>query len=228
MSTVFLLPDDSSQDVIAFDVTLAENHHGESEPTENPLEDGSIANDHIIHKPDPFVFDAMVTNTPSAGNFYETANTLAKVTISRPAGQDGANVPGSITVTGTSVEREANRIQEMWDRLERARLAGTTFTVLTTIKEYISMVISIVDLNREQLSIGMGRFHVEMKHMNFVATEKAQAPKPKEPRGAKLVSKGAQSGEDKTQAIAEMLGLKPGKSGLVSIIDGDLRFPKVW
>lgn len=215
MSTVYLLPDDPSFDAIGWDVTIRESHLGETTPTDNPVEDGSVFTDHLIHKPETFSFDGFVSNTPKGGTFYEAA-TRAPKKLSVPTYVNGGTALVQLQVFSSGIERKANRVLEMWNRLEDLRLKGISMTVITSIKEYSSMVLTSVGLDREELSIGKGLFVVSMRQITVVSTESVAAPKPKEPR-AVPPAKGGELAGGPLDALRE--AFPPGKSILKSGID---------
>lgn len=210
MSTVYILPDDDAQPIIAFHVTMNESHKGETTLADQPVEDGSVITDHLIHAPVQFEFDAIVTNTPIGSTFDEQAVDVSKKISVPIALPNGEILPYQQEILGRSLDREANRPQETYDALTRLRLSGATCTVITSLREYTSMVLISESGERPPMSAGRVQFHCVLRQIVVVATETVSAPQPKEPRGAQLQKKGAQAGEDKP--FRELLGVGPNES----------------
>lgn len=225
MSTVYLIPDDPGLDVLAFHVTTGEFHTANSTLTDNPVEDGSIITDHIIHDPAVFSFEATITESPHTGDFYGNGED-----VSIDAGVPSVVAPGVVLPTSVSVRgfgrpdwRDKNLVREMFDRLEALRFAAVTCTVLTSMHEYESMILVHHELPRGPLSLGSGSFKIDTRGIAIVSTETVAAPKPKEPRGAKSQAKGSQAEKDlETQAkefVGKLFNRTEGKSVLATWLD---------
>lgn len=178
MSTVYLVPDDPKYPPIGFDCTIREGHALTSRATQQPLESGSVVSDHIIHEPDTFVCSVMTTQQPTRVTFFGDG-------VTRPVSLgDGSSV------LGFTIDRPADLIQEMLDRLDALRLAAATMTILTSHRTYEVMRLLSIELPKEPNERGAGKFNLNFSKLLIVQTSIVQAPKPKEPRGATLAKKG--------------------------------------
>lgn len=212
--TVYLVPDDPRYDAVGFSLTSKESYQATSEPTENPIEDGGIVNDHIVHRRPAFTCDVLVTNSPMSSTFYEGSTSIERP-LSPIAIVGGAFGSTPVRARLAGIARKANRVQEMLERLEVLRLAGATMTVLWSAGRLDGYVLSTIGIERSENSIGKGVFSLELKPLEIVSTEAVKAPQPKEPRGSATKSKGAQPGI--VQQVEELIGKKPGESILKSI-----------
>ena len=225
MSTVYLVPDDPGLDVIAFHVTSNEMHTANSVLTDNPVEDGSIITDHVIHDPDLFSFEATITESPHVLDFYGNGEDVT-IDAGVPTVVAGIVLNSAISVRGFGRPdwREKSLVREAFDRLETLRLAGITCTVITSLHEYESMILVHHEIPRGPLSLGAGAFKIDLREIVIVTTEEVSAPKPKEPRGEKLKAKGAQAekslGEQVKAGMKDLFAHTEGKSVLASLVDG--------
>lgn len=223
MSTVYLVPDDPLYDAIGFDVTNSENHLFTVTATENPIEGGSLVSDHVIT--DPLVFSCETTTTESPmpnGDFFGDTGDVSSdqpySTISRePLGLGFTIIPGTVTIKGVGrADNAKSLVQAMYDRLVKLQDDRITMTVITTIREYESMILVSIGLPRGELSIGAGRWALSFRQLKIVSTATVAAPIPAEPRGAKLKAKGAQSSKAATEKANANI-----KSMAASLLDGD-------
>lgn len=225
MSTVYILPE--GLDVIAFHVTTGEFHTANSTMTENPVEDGSITTDHVIHDPIIFSFEAVITESPGSVDFYgngeDTETEVAIPTIVFPFPKVVGTTSAKIRGFGRPDWREKSLVEDLYQRLEAIRLGSIPCTVLTSLREYGTMLLIRHELPRGPLSLGRGSFKVDMKQLTTVSTATVDAPVPKEPRGAKIQAKGKQSEKEADAASKGAL-----KSWAAGLLDGDANLGKFF
>jgi hypothetical protein len=210
MSTVYLVPDDPKFDAVGFDVTMNEEHTSTTTATANPVEDGSVVNDHLIHEPDTFACQVLVTNTPLRTTFYGDGDTrLVDVTVPQFEGR-GVVIPSQSKLLGFTGTRDANLVDEMHKRLEALRLAGALMTVLTSTKTYDTMILTSVGLPRGQKTIGQGTFSLSFVKLKIVQTQTVRAPKPKEKRAFGGQAIGSDAPKDSTGDKLNKSWLKQG------------------
>lgn len=224
MSTVYLIPD-GGLDVLAFHATTGEFHTENSTITDSPVEDGSIISDHVIHDPVTFSFEAMITESPSVVDFYGNGEDVTNDVPIPNVVFPGIVLPGSVTVRGFGRPdwRDKSLVAEMADRLTALRTGAIPCTVLTSSREYGSMLVIHVELPRGPKSLGAGTFKVDMRQLSIVNTATVNAPVPKEPRGEKIKAKGQQSKKDADEASKGAL-----KSWAAGLIDGDANLGKFF
>lgn len=179
MSTVYLVPDDVSRFApIGFDATMNEAHSLVSHATQNPVEDGSVISDHVLHEPPEFSCSVMTSQQPIATTFFGDGSTRPRQL------NDGSNV------IAFGVDRPADLIREMLDRLDALRLAAASMTILTSHREYDGMRLLRIDLPKEEGGKGAGKFTLSFSQLQIVKTSIVAAPQPKEPRGQGKLNKG--------------------------------------
>ncbi len=216
MSTVFLLPDDPTYDSVGFDVTTVESHTRISHPTDNPTERGALVSDHVISEPDAFTCEVMITNTPNRVTWFGDG-VRGSVSLSVPQfGGRGAVYTAQKDFSGFHLSRTANLVAEMHERLIRLQDDRVLMTVITSTLQYNGMILVGVTLPRGPSSIGKGVFQLAFRKLITVETRTTAAPKPKEPRGAPKVAKGAQGQTDPAAATKKNL-----KSWAAQAVDGD-------
>lgn len=191
--SVYLVPEDAAFEVLDFDVTVSENHSEASTPTAFPLETGGTIADHVIHEPVVFSCVVEITETPLfAGLNLRAGTTEGSGTIQRYV--EGAVVTTPITFRGQGrLDVTKSFVSEMHDKLTAMRVQAIEMTVVTSSRDYENMIITSVDLPREALSIGKGRFSLSFQQILTVTSATVEAPNPAEPRGATLKAKGAQA-----------------------------------
>lgn len=215
MSTVYLVPDDPRFDAIGFDVTKAENHEEQTTLTTNPVESGAVVNDHAIDEPAAFSCQVFVTNTPIRKTFFADGD-VSPVEATVRAYQGLGIVRGEpLRLSAFTMTRKADLVTEMHDRLTKIRKARAVLSVLTSTRQYDSMVLVNVSLPRGERSIGGGTFTLTFQQLRVVNTQTVRAPAPKEKRALLGQAVGAPNPEEKTgDAVTS-------KSLLKGIIDGD-------
>lgn len=223
MSTVFLLPDDPTYDSVGFDVTTAESHSKVAHPTDSPTERGAIVSDHVITEPDAFTCEVLITNTPHKVTWFGDG-VRGSVSISVPQfGGKGVIYTAKRDFYGFHVPRSANLVAEMHERLIRLQDDRVLVTVITSTIQYSGMLLIGITLPRGPSSIGKGVFQLAFRKLITVETRNTTAPKPKEPRGAPKVAKGAQGQSSAVDSVKGNL-----KSWAVQLADGDLDPSKLF
>lgn len=210
----YLLPDDGSSLIVGFDLTISESHEATAEVTEHPVEEGSKIADHVHLNPRTLSLEVYVTNTPSndlGGRGVRESLELQYPRYSPPL----APTPGSLfraaknavgglvdllsggqppaKVTVLLFPEEFDRVQETHATLTDLWERKVTMTVVTSTKNYDSMVLTRVSLPRDHG--GGASFNLDLKHITTVTTATVKAPQPAEKRGAPGQNKGSQAGK---------------------------------
>jgi hypothetical protein len=213
MSTVYLLPDDPTLDAVGFDATTGENHDEASTVTENPIESGRSVVDHIIHEPRTFTCEVTVVERGIRSDFYGNASLQPNV-VKIPNYLGYGVVLQSVVKVNALLWAPGKRVLEMQDRLTALRLAGATMTILTSTREYESMILTNVGMPRGPLEGNIGKFALSFRELVTVETATVAAPVPKEPRAVPTAAKGAQTSffdelfqTDKSIALSGAQGL---------------------
>lgn len=164
-----ILIQDSPSLILTFDAAIQENHSGESDVTEYPVEEGADNADHVRPKPLSFRMEAMVSDFPIIVGFPN----------SQPEGSN----------TGAS---SGSRVQDAYGFLEKARLKPSLVTVFTKFRTYDDMVIQSISVSRSSREGRSAVFDLSFRQIKFGQVELTKAPrpsrtnrKPKENKGAK-------------------------------------------
>lgn len=223
---VYLAPDDPKYDAIGYDQTRNEKHRCSSTLSKHPVEDGSMFTDHTLVDPDTFECDVVVTNKPIATNWYGEGldRYVAAVFPAQrfiptgPVFLQGVSTREAATIAlyGFGATRGGNLVLEMQERHEALIKNAVSMSVLTSTRQYDSMIMVESELVRGANSEGHGVYHCRFEQIVIVSTRLVAAPKPKEARGNKVVPKGAQTEKapdpttkETAQSILSMLtGLK--------------------
>jgi hypothetical protein len=138
--------------VIEFEASLQENHSRTSTPTEFPIENGNIINDHVILKPFELTMTAIITDNPInslTGLVTEAATTLTSA-LTPPIGVValGAGL-GALSSIKALLTNSASPSVAAYNQLRKIQEDGNPFTVLTSLARYESMVINSMSVPRE-------------------------------------------------------------------------------
>lgn len=230
---VVILPDDSSGDVIYFDVVTTLDKETVSEKTEYPIENGAVRSDHVLVRNTIVSVEGIVTNHPVREDpikqrgvwnlkqldvaTYEPplAPTLGSL---NSAAQDAIGGLFSddpqYNARVLDFAEEFDAIQEMHDALTRLQAERTPITVIDRTGEYPEMIIVRV---HEPFAVGDGdsaRFRVDFDRLETVDAATVDAPEPQEPRGKPKISRGGQgkgkedgegNGDKKTESLLHKL-----------------------
>jgi hypothetical protein len=128
-------------DSVEFDATLSELHSGEAKITEHPVEAGANVTDHIRPQPVSVQLDGVITNSPLQQGEYQL--TIPPITPLQPQ-----RVRASTTLI-RGIEGPPHRAEAAYEALEQLRLSGTRCKVVTSLREYDSMVITSIECPRD-------------------------------------------------------------------------------
>lgn len=192
--TVYLVPEDPAFEIIDFSITLNENHIESSIPTAFPIETGGSIADHLIHEPATFSCTVEVTESPHVPMLNPSAAGQVEGVAYAASVVERVVTPVPTTFRGVArLDPTRSLVTETHERLSALRVAGIEMTVITSLRDYENMIITSVELPREPLSLGRGRFTISFQQILTVTSATVAAPNPAEPRGAALKEKGAQA-----------------------------------
>ncbi|RYF12580.1 MAG: hypothetical protein EOO40_00925 [Deltaproteobacteria bacterium] len=175
--------------VLQFDACLNEAHSRTSEPTNNPVEDGSVISDHIIVTPFELSFTGIITDDPlyASGNDISGKPDATKlVTTAVGTAASGLISPlGIITEAAAYAAYTAHQHSEKRSVLAYRALtklqAGdnnstpatlpTPFTVLTRYARYTNMVVKSLAFPRDATTSSVCVFTVSLAQINVVAPQ---------------------------------------------------------
>ena len=129
-------------DSVEFDASKDEDHNGENEVTDFPVEEGANITDHSRPKPRTVSIHAYVTGTP-----------VSLLNIATPPGF------------------KATRGKDAWKQMDKWRREGTKLTAITTLFAYIDVVITKLSVPRNAQNADGIEFTINLKEV-FTASSK--------------------------------------------------------
>jgi hypothetical protein len=182
--TSFSLKDTVFQDNIPdffIDVTLTEAHQSDSEPTENPVEEGVTITDHIDLKPLTFTMTGVVSDSPldfgaSIQGAATVAGGLAGKKIAGPLGSHAGVAAGAFAGLLTKAARGGSRTKNAFDYFRDLQSKRVPFTVITGLHEYRNMVITSLTANRDNKTGNSFNFSATLKQIRVVKSREINVP----------------------------------------------------
>lgn len=201
---------------LEFDVVTTQSYEAAMAVTAHPVEKGAPIVDHARAEPIHLSLEAFVSDTPLPSNLtdeerkewdvlptkldYSGANEPKPVALLTPGGltqaavslvASGPRLPESENVF-RSKNGTSNRGRRVFERLEFVRTNRLLVAVNTWVGTLENMLISSIGLERSMETVGGFAFQIELTQVRIVSSQFVKAPKPKEPRAAPVVNKGAQ------------------------------------
>lgn len=161
------------------DAVLREGFTGISEVTENPVEGRASVTDHIRDKSRTLTLEFVVTNTPTRVPQTQNQGTTGSF---RKDPDTGGVV---LLFNGTF-----DRVRDVFDELELARINRWLFTVETAQREYGELALEQVQTTRDATTGDAAVFTLTLRRITFAETRAAAVPRLRRQRP--VVSQGAQ------------------------------------
>ena len=223
--TSYLIPDDESDRIIAFDVITMEAHESNTTVTEHPVELGANIADHARTELDLFSLEGFISNTPLRATILDGphwsrayAKGLGLTMVPSYQGELSANEfdlpatpgvgligavgsllfgPGTASATMLSFDR-FDAIREVYEELLALQREAVPFRVLTSVRAYESLIIKRMQLPRRAEDGTGAVFSLTLGEIRVVESGVVAAPEPEEPRGAPGQGKGGQGSSPTT------------------------------
>lgn len=218
MSTTIIWFDDAGAAVSAtFDADEAETHDLQNIVTEHPLENGADITDNVRPQLPRFTIQGYVTDSPTFSD-PGVVNSASFVSLElqippyplqiSESGLIAAGVGAVVdlfsppkTPKGTLLKLNqdasvASRKKAMFKALEDARLNARLCLVRTSFVDYNDMIIEQITVTRAPIDGNGAVFAVSLKTLEFVTSEKVDAPQPSEISGTVTNASGSKNGAD--------------------------------
>jgi len=204
----FLFTRDGEFQAIVVDVTIEENHSDTAMITEHPVESGGSVSDHVKKNPDRLTAVVFVTDTPIISPNVDGANgstgpldlegASSRFTKYAKSGEAAEQKTTSYqkSVNVLSFPDGVDRVRAVYDAFRRAKDEGVIFSVITSLREYESLVIADISAPKSAKSGGSVTMTIEFREFRFVSTETIDAPEPLETRAERERRRGAQGAEE--------------------------------
>lgn len=199
--------------VVVFDATVRENHGVSAVATEHPVARGANISDHVRPERRRLSAECHVTNTPlrspnvdgASGEISALELSTTRRQFSRYAkaksggGVDLAETEETAQTVQANVlqfSTDFDRVQTVYDLLDLLCTTGTEITVVTSLRQYDSMVIVDVGAPRDAGSRNAVLFTLEMVEISFAEMELVGTPEPLETRAERRNRRGSQGAEE--------------------------------
>jgi hypothetical protein len=183
------IQDDPNQ-ILEFDAVLNENHVGNANTSDHPVEAGADLTDHIQRTPEELQLVGVVTDTP----LVFLASIRAEPSI--PGGDP------------------QNRAQDSYGFLKAIKDAGQLVQVTTTLRDYANMAITGLSVIRDKDKGKSVEAALSLREILIATTEQVEAPEPTNPPRKKKTDQG------KKQKKAETAANQQQSSSILSDIFG--------
>lgn len=173
--TILFKPTRSRIWSIDLDVSVSEQHQGDVDVTDHPVEKGFNVTDHVRAKPETITIDGFVSNTPTY--FPEKSNvrvnqdgTFTGETIARTATQGVAFTDKSNRkyTWETNAEGDGSRGAQAYKTLKTIKDSGSIITISTSLRTYENMVMTSLSVPRVADNGNGLRFTASFKQIRVV------------------------------------------------------------
>lgn len=176
--------------VLEFDAALSIDHEAESEITDHVVENRAAISDHKRPKPRTVEIEGVITNTPlSAPPLSGFATRSVTATIEKGTGPAKAAV--------LAFEESFDRIRDVEATLERLRSEAIDLTVETSVRTYdnVQLISYRIPQNGAEEAV---EIKLTLREVFRAETATADAPAPREPRGAARTETAAEPEAEET------------------------------
>jgi hypothetical protein len=172
-------------ELLEIDATIRETHNFNSEPTENPIEDGSVITDHVNIKPRELQLECVISNNPLSFRSALIGNAAGLVggIVGRAAQSNiGAAVAtGGLATIGNKLARtivnDKNRVGSTIQKLQAAWEGASPLSVENALTVYRNMVITNMIFNRNVSTADSLFFNLTLREIRFVNSKLVRVPK---------------------------------------------------
>lgn len=185
----------ATEHLLVFDAVTSVTVEGASVLTEHAVESGSPISDHKRANPRRVSIEAIVSNTPIDRPPASGYGDAGDVTTSTTKPDDGS---GNVLTYSADFDRIADVIVT----LDRLRLEATGVTISTGRRTFEAIQIVFVSEPRETEDGTSQRFSIECQEIRVAQSRTVDAPRPREPRGARERERGGQEATEGPRASA--------------------------
>lgn len=193
MAEVLFVRDGEFQSIV-FDVTLEENPSYTADVTDHPVETGSEISDNVRDHPDALTLVVFVSNTPiispnvngangSVGaQFVESGTSVVVRAASVNQAAERETQFKNVGVNVLSFPDPVTRVQAVHDELIRVKSEKTELTVITSLREYDTMILREIACPANGQTGGARTFTLTFRAINVADTQTVAEPDPLETR----------------------------------------------
>jgi hypothetical protein len=202
---------------VVFDATISENHATSAVATEHTVEQGVSISDHVRPERDRLSVEVHVTNTPvRSPNVDGASGAVRSLELSQRARpfrrlakvqSSGEVEPAEVEETSSTVQAnilqfdsDFDRVGTVYELLTRLCKEGVEVVVVTSLRQFDSMVIVDIGVPRTAEFRHSIKFTMELVEIRFAETETVATPEPLETRAERRQRRGAQgAGESNSE-----------------------------
>lgn len=175
------------------DASVREEHSVENEITEEPIEDGTTVNDHILTLPRRITLEIAVTATPDDATIAAISTTIAATILgtlsnvsavpqggsftagsaAAAAGVGAAALAAAAGIASLIPSLDNTRHKKAWLRLEALAESRTIFDVVTSLRTYRNMAIQRISLPRDSATTNVSYITVECRQIEIAIVDAA-------------------------------------------------------
>lgn len=163
--------------VLEFDATLSETHSGSSQPTDHPVEDGSVVTDHVIDQPDKLEIHGVISNHPI----------LILASVRAQPSVEGGD--------------PATRAEDAYAAIVRLQKTATLITVGTRLQDYEDMLITDRSVTRDKDTSEILDVQLSLREFQIATSEDVDAPEPAEKNDGDKTDQGRKQTTDATASV---------------------------
>ena len=152
--------------ILEFDATLSENHIGNAQTTDHPVESGADLTDHIRSTPEELSLVGVVSDTPLI---------LLSSLRAEPS------IPGG---------DPQNRSQDAYGFIKGIKDAGQLVQVTTTLRDYANMAVTGLSVPRDKDKSKIVEMSISLREIQIATTEQVEAPAPEKSSRKKKTKQG--------------------------------------
>jgi len=165
-------------DSIVLDASLKEEHTGEVEVTDHPVEQGAAVTDHARPKPEELTIEGVVSNTP-----------LNALQTSRAVTYEG--VPFTTSAASNAVRGKPGNAESAYTQLLDLKEGKRLLTIVTALRTYENMLMTSLKVPRDAQTGDVLKFEAKFKSIRIV-TNAVTVVATQKPKAKKPVAKGSQ------------------------------------
>lgn len=162
---------------IQFDAVVRDTHESTATVTEHPVEQGANISDHVRADLDSIVLEAIVSNFPITQPPTQADGASSSVSDVDLTDRDGNEIGKARVLV---FDGEFDRVRSVYDELRRLKDTGTIIGIITSLREYDSMILRAINPSRDVASGNMLTVKVEATQIRIVESEIVDAPVPDE------------------------------------------------
>jgi len=216
MASISWLLASGEEETIIFDATVREKHGASATLTTHPVEGSTIA-DGVQPDQDAVALSVVLSSKPIKLPTDHMDGNGGRPSSLSLVGGDGQEAGKAVVL---QFDGPVTRPRVIYEKLLELMNAGTLMRVTTSLREYESMALEVVDVDRDA-STSLSIFaDLHFSQERIVSSTVVDAPEPREVRAARPANSGRQGTSEPDPPTAGRSLLAAGVDGLASMFGG--------